>query len=269
MRKLSIAGFLTLLLFLASCKTPTNIDYFQDVETGTLVTTMAINDIRIRPEDKLSITVSTQDPALSSLFNLTNTQMAPSRISSYAQGGNEASYYTVSPSGDITFPVLGKLHIEGMTRSQLAAYIEQRLITDELVQQPIVTVEFVNTGISILGEVSSPGLYEFNKDHMTILDAIAMAGDLTMNGKRENILVMRKNSLGVQEGYRVNLLNLQELTQSPVYYLQQDDMIYVEPNNKTKRDTTPLGNTPFTPAFWISLFSVATTVVTLVVTLTR
>ena len=256
-------------LFLSSCKTPKNIDYFQDVMTGTVITPTNINDIKIQPEDKLSIVVSTQDPALSSLFNLTNTQMAPTGISSYAQGGNEASYYTVSPAGDINFPVLGKLHIAGLTRSQLASFIENRLIQEELVQQPIVTVEFVNTGISVLGEVKSPGLYSFNKDHMTIVDAIAVAGDLTMNGKREDILVMRKNTQGQQVGYRIDLTNMKDLAQSPVYYLQQDDIIYVEPNNKTKRETTATGNSPYTPSFWVSILSAAVTITTLVITLTR
>ena len=259
----------SLLLFVASCSTPKNIDYFQDVQTGTLITSMQVNDIKIRPEDKLSIVVSTQDPALSSLFNLTNNQMAPTGISSYAQGGNEASYYTVSPSGDINFPVIGRLHIAGMTRSELASFIENRLISDELVQQPIVTVEFVNTGISVLGEVKAPGLYSFNKDHMTIIDAIAVAGDLTMNGRREDILVMRKNSEGVQEGYRIDITNMRELASSPVYYLQQDDIIYVEPNDKAKRETTATGNSPFTPAFWTSIISLAVTVATLGITLSR
>lgn len=256
-------------LLLMSCATPKNIDYFQDVKTGTIIRTNNINDIKIKPEDKLSIVVSTQDPALSSLFNLTNNQMSPTGISSYAQGGNEASYYTVSPSGYINFPVLGRLHIENMTRSELAAFIENKLISEELVQQPIVTVEFVNTGISVLGEVKSPGLYSFNKDHMTIIDAIAVAGDLTMDGKREDILVMRKNAEGVQEGYRIDLTNMQELANSPVYYLQQDDIIYVEPNSTAKRTTTPIGNSAYSPAFWVSLISAVTTITTLVVTLSR
>lgn len=261
--------YLGAILALFSCSTPKNIDYFQDVQTGTIVKSAKINDIRIKPEDKLSIVVSTQDPALSSLFNLTNTQMSPTGIASYAQGGNDASYYTVSPSGDITFPVLGRLHIAGMTRSELADFLEFKLVTEELVQQPIVTVEFVNTGISIIGEVKSPGLYSFNKDHMTIIDAIAVAGDLTMDGKREDILVMRKNSEGIQEGYRVDLTNMQTLASSPVYYLQQDDVIYVEPNNRAKRGTTSVGNSPFTPAFWTSILSIAVTVTNLVITLSR
>ena len=254
---------------LASCSTPKNIDYFQDVQTGTIVSPISQLDIKVQPEDKLSIVVSTQDPALSSLFNLTNKQISPSAIPSYAQGGNDASYYTVSPSGDINFPVLGKLHIAGMTRNELASYIEKTLILEDLVKQPIVTVEFVNTGVSVIGEVKKPGLYQFNKDHMTLIDAIAEAGDLTMNGIRDNVLVLRKDGNGKQKGYRVDLTNLKELAKSPAYYLQQDDVIYVEPNDRAKRETTSTGNSPYTPAFWVSIVSIVTTVTTLVLTLTR
>ncbi|MDE7335809.1 MAG: polysaccharide export protein, partial [Muribaculaceae bacterium] len=97
----------------------------------------------------------------------------------------------------------------------------------------------------------------------------AMAGDLKINGMRDNILVMRNLGVGKMEAYRVNLLNAQELASSPVFYLQQDDVIYVEPNDKAKRETTPNGNTPYTPSFWVSMGSFAITIVTLVITLTR
>ena len=257
------------LFVLGACSTPKNIDYFQDIQNGTLVNAPTINDIKIKPEDKLSILVTTQDVALSALFNLTNTQTVVTGSSPNSQNINEASYYTVSPDGDINFPVLGKLHIEGLTRSQLSKFIEDKLINDNLVKSPIVTVEFINTGISVIGEVKNPGLYHFNKDHMTIIDAIAVAGDLTIDGVRENVLVLRKTSEGTQQGYRVDLTNLRELANSPVYYLQQDDVIYIEPNEKVKRESTSIGNTPFTPAFWISFVSIATTVATLIVTLTR
>lgn len=255
---------------LASC-TPKNIDYFQDVTTGTIVTPTEILDIKVKPEDKLSIVVSTQDPALSSLFNLTNSQYAPSKsaVGTYTGGGNDASFYTVTPAGDINFPVLGKLHVAGMTRSEIAKFIEGKLISDDLVKQPIVTVEFVNMGIAIIGEVGSPGLYEFNKDHMTIIDAIAAAGDLKMSGRREDILVMRNIGNGQREGYRIDLTDMATLVKSPVYYLQQDDIIYVEPNDNTKRQTLPTGSTAYTPGFWISMISVVTTITTLILTLRR
>ena len=234
-------------------------------------------NIRVRPEDKLSIIVNTQDPALSSLFNLVTTQnrlgettTSTTTIGNASNSGNgQVSYYTIDSKGDINFPVLGKIHIAGLTREEIAQKITDELMKADLVKNPIVTVEFANTGISILGEVKSPGRYEFNKDRLTIIDAIAMAGDLTMNGVRSNILVIRNAEDGKQEAYRINLLNAKELASSPVYYMQQDDVIYVEPNDKAKRETTPNGNTPYTPSFWVSMGSFGVTIATLVITLTK
>ncbi len=234
-------------------------------------------DIRVKPEDKLSIVVNTQDPALSALFNLLQVQnrlggttSTTKSVGSASGGGNgQVAYYTVDSAGDINFPVIGKLHIAGMTREQVANYVAEQLVGKDLVKDPIVTVEFANTGISVIGEVSAPGRYEFNKDHLTIIDAIAMAGDLTISGMRENILVLRNVGGGKQEAYRVNLLDAQSLASSPVFYLQQDDVIYVEPNDKKKRETTPNGNTPYTPSFWVSMGSFGLTVATLIITLTK
>lgn len=236
-----------------------------------------MTEIRVKPEDKLSIVVNTQDPALSELFNLVTTQnrLGQSTSSTMTVGSagssnsGQVSYYTVDSAGDINFPVLGKIHIAGLTREQVADKIKEDLVNADLVKAPIVTVEYVNTGISVIGEVKSPGRYEFNRDRLTIIDALAMAGDLTMNGVRDNVLVMRKLEDGRQEAYRVNLLNAQELASSPVFYLQQDDVIYVEPNDKAKRETTPNGNTPYTPSFWVSMGSFAVTIATLVITLTK
>ena len=234
-------------------------------------------DIKVKPEDKLSIIVTTQDPALSGLFNLVTVQNrlgqttgSTIQVGNMGTGGSgQTAYYTVDRQGDINFPVLGELHIAGMNRYEIAEHIEKLLKEKNLVKDPIVTVEFANTGISIIGEVSSPGRYEFNKDQLTIIDAIAMAGDLTISGERENLLVLRKTADGKQEGYRIDLTDLQNLADSPAYYLQQDDIIYVQPNNKKKRDTTPNGNTPYTPAFWVSMGSFAITIATLILTLTK
>lgn len=277
MKKHILGALSGLALVLASCSTPKDITYFPELSTGSIVQAERQLLIRVKPEDKLSIMVNTQDPALSSLFNLiqvqnrlTGTTSSTNTVGSASSNSSgQTSYYTVDSAGDINFPVLGKLHIAGMTREEIADYIAGQLVGRDLVKDPIVTVEFANTGISIIGEVASPGRYEFNRDRLTIVDAIAMAGDLKINGKRENILVMRDLGNGRQEAYRVNLLDAQQLASSPVYYLQQDDIIYVEPNDKTKRETTPNGNTPFTPAFWMSLASFGITIATLVLTLTR
>lgn len=273
--KIFTTGLIALALLFGSCSTPKNITYFPDLQAGSIVEAKQQMDIRVRPEDKITIVVSSLDPALSRLFNLVQVQNRISQTTSATNvtgnsGENgQVSYYTVDSAGDINFPVLGKVHVAGLTREQICNKITEELVSADLVKDPIVTVEFANTGISIIGEVKSPGRYEFNKDHLTIIDAIAMAGDLTMNGMRENILVMRNIGDGKREAYRVNLLNAQELASSPAFYLQQDDFIYVEPNDKAKRETTPNGNTPYTPSFWVSMGSFAVTIATLVITLTR
>lgn len=250
-------------LLLGSCSTPKNVAYFPELETGSIVQAQQIMDIKVMPEDKISISVNTQDPALSALFNISG-----GGGTSASSSGTGTSSYTVDSYGDINFPVLGKIHVAGMNREQIAEKITDKLIKDDLVKNPIVIVEFTNTGIVILGEIAKPGRYEFNKDHFTILDAIAEGGDLTMNGMRENILVMRNIGDGKREAYRVNLLNAQELASSPVYYLQQDDLIYIEPNNKSKRNTTATGNTAFNPTFWISITTSLLSLISIVLTLT-
>lgn len=260
--------FICLALFLASCSTPKNVTYFPDLTSQTQISTQAVNKITVQPEDKLSIVVTTQDQALNNLFNLVTTQNRVGTISNSYNNG-QVPYYTVDRSGDINFPVIGKIHIAGLTRDQVAEKIESDLVSKDMVKDPVVTVEFANTGVSVLGEVTKPGRYEFNRDRLTILDAISLAGDLTINGMRDNILVMRRNERGGQDIYRISLLDSKELTTSPAYYLQQDDIIYVEPNAKRKRDTTAAGNTTYTPSFWVSIGSLGITVATLITTLTK
>ena len=276
MKKLFIACSMAVALVLGSCSTPQNIAYFPELHTGSMVQAEKMLEIKLKPEDKLSIIVTTQDPALSALFNLVSVQnrlnattSSTTTVGNTGNSGGTVSYYTIDSQGDIMFPVLGKLHIAGLTREQIAEKITADLRSADLVKDPIVTVEFANTGLSVLGEVNRPGRYEFNKDHLTIIDAIAMAGDLKMNGMRENILVMRNLGGGKQEAYRVNLLDAQELASSPVYYLQQDDVIYVEPNEKAKRETTATGNSAYNPSFWVSIGSLALTVATLIITLSK
>ncbi len=257
----------------ASCSTPKNITYFQDISTGTVIDPSQRLEIKVKPEDKLSIIVSTQDMALSNLFNLVQNQsrLGNSGGTSVGNASNTAdgrtSFYTVDRSGNINFPVIGELHIGGMSRFEVADFIEQKLKEGDFVKDPIVTVEFANTGISILGEVSKPGRYEFNKDRLNIIDALAMAGDLTTNGMRENVIVLRETTGGKQQAYRVDLTNMKSIATSPVYYLQQNDVIYVEPNNKKKRETTASGNSAYSPSFWVSVGSLAVTIATLIITL--
>lgn len=272
---LSWISYAIIVLALASCSTPKNITYFQDVTQGTIIDPSKQLDIKVKPEDKLSIIVTTQDPALSNLFNLVQaqTRLGNTTSSTTTTGNNSSdgrtSFYTVNKYGGINFPVIGEIHVGGMTRYDVAEYIEKKLKDENLVKDPIVTVEFVNTGLSIIGEVAKPGRYEFNRDRLNIIDAIAMAGDLTTNGQRENVTVLRETDGGKQEVYRIDLTDMRSVADSPAFYLQQNDVIYVEPNDKKKRDTTSSGNSAFSPSFWVSIGSLAVTTATFVITLSK
>ena len=260
-----------LVLVAASCGAPKNIAYFQD--TVEAVVPAESGQIRIAPLDKLSIIVKSKDPELSSLFNLSvsadrlgldapiNGTGSVIHGSSYASEG--ISSYTVTPEGTIDFPVLGVLKIEGMTRSELAGFIKGELMGKELVKDPVVTVEFINTGFSVMGEVNKAGRYDINKDKLNVLEALSLAGDLTIQGKRENIAVVREENDGVHT-YRIDLTNLTELTKSPAYYIRQGDIIYVEPNGVRKRQATVNGNNVLSASFWVSVASLLTSVAVLI-----
>lgn len=245
-----------------SCTGPKNITYFQDLDNGSVVAIAEERAIRLRPDDKLTIAIKSKDNSLSDLFNLTlnvnrsynNTNTAGIKSVSNSSSSDNLLSYTVTPDGNIDFPVLGKLHVEGMTRSELAGYIKGELMGRNLVKDPIVTVEFLNTGIAVLGEVNTPGRYIINNDNLNVLQAIAMAGDLTISGMRENVLVVREEG-DRMVSYRINLTDMQQVTNSPAFYLQQDDVIYVEPNGMKKRSQTVNGNNVLNASFWISVGS--------------
>ncbi len=261
-------------MLVSSCGTPKKVAYFQDLEDTVIAQTVQPQSIRVQPDDKLSIVVSSKDPALASIFNLPIVSNRVGQASSVSgtgstlrtYNGNSSdgiSNYTVSPEGTIDFPVLGTLKIEGMTRSEVAAFIKGELIGRDLIKDPTVTVEFLNVGISVMGEVTHPGRYDMNRDNITIIEALSLAGDLTIQGQRENVLVIRKEDGGLQT-YRMDLTNSQQMMQSPGYYLKQDDVIYVEPNGVRKRQTTVNGNTALSASFWVSVASLLTSVAVLI-----
>lgn len=250
-------------LVLGSCSTPRQISYFQDLRPGESELALAApTEIRIQPKDKLSILVNSQDSRLSNLFNLpiVSQQIGQENSSNTSRG---ISGYTVDSKGDIDFPVLGALHVQGMTREEMAAYIKKELQSHDLVKDPVVTVEFMNFSINVMGEVNNPGRYNIDKDNLTLLDALSRAGDLTIYGKREKVLVLR-NENGTQRVYGVNLCSADHLYSSPVYYLQQNDVVYVEPNDTKARQSTVNGNNVRSTSFWISLASLLTTIGVLV-----
>ena len=255
---------LTLMLLTAvSCGTPKEITYFQDLKPGQ--TQLAITDpveIRVRPKDKLSILVNAPDPKLSNMFNLpiVSQQIGQESATGSSRG---VSGYTVDSEGNITFPVLGKVRVDGMTREQIAEHLTTQLKEQELIKDPVVTVEFMNLFVSVMGEVNHAGRIKIDRDNFTILDALSEAGDLTIFGKRERVLVLRQEN-GKQVVYGVNLCDARQIYSSPVYYLQQNDVVYVEPNDTKSRQSTVNGNTVRSTSFYISLASLITSIAVLI-----
>lgn len=257
----------------SSCSTPKNIAYIQDFNESVVIENMNRNVIRVQPEDKLQIIVHSKDPALAALFNLpivsstsrTMTGMSGTGSSTRQYTSAEGiSSYTVSPQGTIEFPVLGTIKIGGMTRNEVAGFIKGELMGRNLVKDPTVVVEFLNTGVSIMGEVNRPGRFDINRDNLTILEALSLAGDLTIQGQRDNVKVLREDQNGKINIYTIDLTNGKKMLESPGYYLKQNDVVYVEPNDYRKRSTTVNGNTALSASFWISVASLLTSVAVLI-----
>lgn len=242
-----------------------NLAYFQDVEQQFTAEMASAATIRIQPADELSIVVKSKDALLADLFNM---PIISHRVGYGETSGSSPSQYVASyvvdSNGRINFPILGQIEIGGMTREQAKLFIEEELKKKNLVNDPVVVIYYMNTTYTVLGEVARPGRYAFSRDLITILDAIGQCGDLTINGVREKVLVMR--TVGdKQTVYSVDLTNYKELTSSPVYYLQQNDVIYVTPNEKRMRESTVNGNNILSTSFWISVASLVASVASIII----
>lgn len=250
-----------------SCNSSKDVLYFQDLKAGDSVAMAAIPvPVTVRPDDKISIVVNSRDPQLMALFNLPRVNKQMSTVgqasSTNVSNGQDVMGYTVDSHGEIDFPVLGKIKVEGKTREEIGTYIKNELIAKNLVKDPIVTVEFMNLCVSVLGEVNSPGRYGIDRDKTTIIDALSMAGDLTINGNRNNVTVLRQDG-DVQRVYAIDLTSGRDIYSSPAYYLQQNDIVYVEPNEMRARQSTVNGNTIRSASFWISITSLVMSIVVL------
>ena len=254
----------TLLLMLSSCDMSKRITYFQDIQgqPTSYANEQPTPEIRLRPEDKISIIVNTKVPELTALFNLPYTARILGAQSEQFSNTQGTSGYIVKADGTIDFPVLGAVQAAGKTRDELSGYIKSELINRNLVNDPVVTVEFVNLKFSVMGEVRTPGSYPITRDHITLLDALSMAGDLTIDGKRDNVLVLRPNASGKLTAYTVDMLSFNDVQHSPAYYIHQNDYIYVEPNKKRANQSTVNANTVQSASFWISVISLLASLAT-------
>ena len=252
------------LVLLGSCAASHKISYLQDVASGVQQKVTKTEQVTAMPGDKVSIVVNSKNPELADMFNLpmVTHRVGQSLNNTYSQS-QQVSSYTVDSEGNIDFPVLGKIHVAGMKREQISATVKQQLVDKNLVNDAVVIVEFMNMGVSVMGEVNRPGRFNIDRDYLTLLDALSMAGDLTIYGKRENVLVVRKEN-GTETLYRVNLCDSKSLYTSPVYYLRQNDLVYVEPNEVRARHSTVNGNNLRSTSFWMSLASLITTISVLI-----
>lgn len=249
-------------LALASCKTYKNINYIQDVQVNSTESIVENQGIRIQPKDMLSIVVSSKTPELAMAFNLpVVSYQAGSEVVSGA-GTTRLLGYVVDNDGNIDFPLLGKIQVAGLTRWQLQELIKQQIVNAGLMKELVVTVEFMNFKVSIMGEVNAPGSYTINGDKVTILEALSMAKDLTIFGKRDGVYVIREEN-GKRTTYNVDLRSV-DLFNSPAYYLRQNDVVYVEPNKVRAGQSTINENSLKSVSLWISISSFLTSLAVLI-----
>lgn len=267
MRKLKTLIAVLVAVFMASCASQEDVVYLQDTMSAAKNVKMAQTyEVKIQPDDMLAILVNSRDPQLAAQFNMpiVGYQLARSTSAEQITTTNNLQGYLVNKDGNINFPVLGELHVAGLTRTELTEMLEKRLRSEgedgAYVEDAIVTVKFLNYKISVLGEVNRPGNYSLNSDRITVLEALALAGDMTIYGQRENVHVIRDNN-GQTQTLIVNLKS-SDLFNQPGYYLQQNDVVYVIPN-KIKAQQSGI-NQNNNVSVWLSAASLIATVLNII-----
>ena len=263
MRRFLLFGLVALLM--SSCNTSKEIIYLQDVRLESPEEIKAAETITIEPKDMLSIVVSSSQPDAARIFNLpimaTQASNGDLMYDSYLNG------YVVDGDGYIDFPVVGEVKASGLNRWQLQDRIMETLRDKKLLDDPVVTVDFMNFKVSILGEVTAPGTYSIKSDKVSVLEAIAMARDLTIYGKRDEVYVIREEG-GQRHSYKLDLRS-SDIFDSPAYYLKQNDVIYVQPNKVRAGQSTINQNTVKSVSMWVSIASLLTSIGVLVANIVK
>ena len=266
MRILKIAFLCAIMAIICSCSAVKRTVYLQDIEDNKEVQTALEQQITIKPFDRLIVIVTSKDSELSAPFNvmtsyssLSSNPMGQASVSS----SQSLQVRTVDENGDILMPIIGKVACAGKSRSQVADAIAKRIIDGGYISDAAVNIQFADMKLFVLGEVAKPGQFDITRDQVTLLEALAMAGDMTIYGNRANVSVVRKEN-GVTKTHIVNLLD-SSCFNSPAYYLQQGDVVYVQP----KKQRAASGEINQNRNFWISIASTLISAATLVVTITR
>lgn len=262
--------FLTLALAVlaVSCASKKKVVYFQDSDNGQELAVADSKAVTVQPSDQISIIVSSKDPELAAVFNL---PVVTHQTGAYQPGfegttaSNQVASYYVDSFGNIDFPVIGTIHVGGLTRDEISVKIKAKILESKFINDPIVVVEFCNMYVSVFGDIANPGRVKIDKDRMTILDVLSKAGDLNVTGIR-SVKLFREEG-GVQKCYVLDMTSAESLFQSPVYYVKQEDIIYVIPNDMKARTSTVNGNTVLSVSFWVSLSSLAISLASLIVNL--
>ena len=252
------------ILSITSCTSYKNVPYLQNPEVvNSYMDSLPMYDATIMPKDLLTITVNTSDPEAAAPFNLVvQSPINVARTSNLTQQPS-LQQYLVNNEGTIDFPVLGRIQVGGLTKNQAEDLIREKL-GDYLKEVPIVTVRMSNYKIAVLGEVARPGMFTVNNEKVNIFEALAMAGDLTVWGLRDNVKLIREDANGKREIINLNLNNAGIVT-CPYYYLQQNDILYVSPN-KTKAKNSDIGQST---SLWFSATSILVYIASLLVTIFR
>lgn len=249
---LSIIAAIAITMSLGSCSSTKDIPYFKNSDTVSLEKSRMLYDARIMPKDIITITVSTIDDEAARPFNLTVATTMSGTSTRSLTSQPTLQNYLVDNDGFIDFPKIGKLKLLGMTKSEAEEYILGKIkpyMSD--LEVPIVTVRMANYKISVLGEVNRPGMYQVSNEKICILEALAQAGDMTIYGVRNNVKLIREDVNG-QKSIHILDLNDANLINSPYYYLQQNDVIIVQPN-KVKAQNSSVGSMT---TLWFSATSI-------------
>ena len=250
-------------IFLASCQSYKKVPYLQDAEVINQAQQLeTLYDAKIMPKDLLTIVVSCTNPELAVPFNLVAaTPASVSAVNSQSTVQPVLQQYLVDNEGRINFPVLGTLKVGGLTKSEAEQLIVNNL-KPYIKESPIVTVRMANYKISVLGEVARPGTFTISNEKVNLLEALAMAGDMTVWGLRDNVKLIREDANGKQEIHTLDL-NKAETILSPYYWLQQNDVVYVTPN-KTKARNAGVGTST---SLWFSATSILVSLASILVTI--
>ncbi len=268
MKKFRFVALLALVAALCSCSSQTykNINYLQDIQRDTVMALNTSEGIKVQPKDMISIVVSGRDPKLAAQFNLVNVSYQAGSETGLNGGYQRLMGYSVNTDGTIDFPVLGKVKVAGLNRWEVASKIKQELDGRGLLKDAVVIVEFLNFKISVLGEVARPGTYTISGDRINIFEALSLAGDLTIFGKRDCVRVSREQN-GMRKVFVLDLRDSDVLVNEEAYYLQQNDVVYVEPNKVRAGQSTINENNFRSVSFWVSIGSVLVSTANLVATI--